>query len=76
MLVAGVMVSLFAISYSLALGRPVPPDVPAGLVSGDSRPVALAADLERVTDQGLSFRRLASPSAAERAIGKPEFRSS
>jgi hypothetical protein len=62
---------LFGGSFSLAMGRPVPHDVPAGLVGVVSaREAPVAAALEAQTDGGLAFRHYPSPDAAERAIGE------
>lgn len=66
MTIALTLASLFAVSYSLALGRPTPHHIPAALVGPAGAPAVAA--LERVTGYGLQFEPLASPAVAEHAI--------
>ena len=62
------MACLFVVSYSLALGRPIPHHIPAGLVGDTSTQPKLVAQLETATHGGLAFRPYRSVAAAERAI--------
>src|SRR5919198_759300 len=62
------MACLFVVSYSLALGRPIPHHIPAGLVGDTATQPKLVAQLETATHGGLAFRPYRSVSAAERAI--------
>jgi hypothetical protein len=62
------MASLFVVSYSLALGRPTPHHIPAGLVGDAASRPALVARLQAATHGGLAFRPYRSVAQAERAI--------
>jgi hypothetical protein len=62
------MASLLVVSYSLALARPVPHHIPAGLVGDAAARPALVARLEAATHGGLAFRRYRSVAEAKRAI--------
>lgn len=68
--IAVTMAGLFALSYSLALGRPTPHHIPAGIVGSPAAHRRLIASLEAQTDGALAF--IAYPSAADasRAIGQ------
>ncbi len=68
--IAVTMASLFAISYSLALGRPTPHHVPAGIVGETAADADLVPALERATSQGLAFRAYGSLGALERAMAE------
>jgi hypothetical protein len=66
--IACVMASLFAASYSLALGRATPHHIPAALV-GDARAQAsVVAAVESATNRSLRLRSYPSTAAAEHAI--------
>jgi hypothetical protein len=71
--IAVAMGGAFALSYSLALGRPTPHHVPTGIV-GDaaSRPQLMSA-LEAATDDGLQFRRYPSAGAAQEALSEQDI---
>jgi hypothetical protein len=73
MAIAITMAGLFVLSFSLALGRPTPHNVPAGLVGNGSRLAALVAALQRETDHGLAFEPYASLASAERAIDEQQI---
>jgi len=66
--IAVTMASVFAVSYSLALARPTPHHIPAGIVGERAAAPAAIAALERATHGGLAFRPYPSAPAAERAI--------
>jgi hypothetical protein len=68
MTIAVAMASLFAVSYTLALGRPLPHHVPAAVIGNPGRHRALIGALEAVTDHGLDLYRFGSVNAAKRAI--------
>ena len=71
--IAVIMASLFALSYSLALGRPSPHQIPAGIV-GDPRPhLALEAALEAQTHGALVFHPYPSVAAAKHAISEQQI---
>jgi hypothetical protein len=67
--IAITMASLFAISYSLALGRPTPHHVPANIVGRPGAAPLLVTALEQATKNGLELIPAASVEAARRAIG-------
>lgn len=69
MAVAIVMASVFAVSYSLALGRPVPHHVPTAIVGSPASRPALVSALEAATRDGLDLRTYGSLSRVERMIG-------
>jgi hypothetical protein len=62
------MASLFAGSYSLALGRATPHHIPAALIGDRSTQATVVAAVEGAAHGSLSFRTYASTAAAERAI--------
>lgn len=66
--IAVTMGGAFAISYSLALGRPTPHHVPTGVVGESPMRPAFVRSLEAATDGGLDFRRYPSAAAAEQAL--------
>jgi hypothetical protein len=66
--VACVMASLFAASYSLALGRATPHHIPAALVGDHVSHGTVVTALERAAHGSLSFRPYATAAAAEHAI--------
>ncbi len=68
MTIAVAMASLFAVSYTLALGRPLPHHVPAAVIGNPRRHRALIGALEVATDHGLDLYRFGSVNAAERTI--------
>ena len=70
--VACVLGPLFATSFTLALDRPKPDDVPAGLVVNPSTRRA-AAELEARTDGSLAFRRYPTTATVAEAIGKQQI---
>jgi hypothetical protein len=68
--IAVTMASLFAVAYSLALGRPTPHHVPVGLVGGTAADADLVPALQRTTSQGLAFHAYGSVAALERAMAE------
>lgn len=66
--VATTMAAVFVTSYSLALGRATPHEIPIGLVGSEARSPGLVAALERGVDGQLAFQPYASAGAAEAAI--------
>jgi hypothetical protein len=66
--VATIMASLFVTSYTLALGRPVPHHIPAGIVGASPPEPPLVKELEGALHGALDFRPYASTAAAQRAI--------
>ncbi len=66
--IAMVMASLFVASYSLALGRPTPHHIPAGVVGNPAADPTLIAGLESATRHGLELHPFPSAAAAEQAI--------
>jgi hypothetical protein len=64
--------SLFVVSYSLALGDPVPHRIDAALVGDGTRQPGAVDAAERVAHGGLVFRRYASLPAALHAINEQE----
>ena len=61
--------ALFVASYSLVLGRPMPRDIPAGIV-GDARvQQEVVSQLESATGGSLAFRTFDSVAAVQRALG-------
>jgi hypothetical protein len=68
MAVAVAMASLFAVSYSLALGRPVPHHVPTAVVGSLNARPALVHALQTATGDGLELRPDRSLSRAEHMI--------
>jgi hypothetical protein len=68
MAIAVAMAVVFAISYSLALGRPTPHHIPAAVVGDSSRRPALIRSLEAATHAGLDLHSYASLARAKQAI--------
>jgi hypothetical protein len=66
--IAIAMAALFAASYSLALGRPTPHHIPAGVVGDPEAEPALIAGLEQATHNGLRLQPFPSRAAAERDV--------
>jgi hypothetical protein len=65
------MVALFAVSYSLVLGRATPHHIQAGLVDGATRQRPDVVDsIERVTGGSVAFRPLASETQARTAMAE------
>jgi hypothetical protein len=70
MAIAVIMSSVFAVSYSLALGRPTPHHIPAAVIGDPASHPAIVRALEAGTRDGLDLRRYASTSEAERMIAE------
>ncbi len=68
--IGSAMACLFAVSYTLALGRPILRHIPAALVGAPSRHPAVVAALEKELGHGLDLVRSPTPGAAERAIAE------
>jgi hypothetical protein len=68
--IAIAMSALFAISYSLALGRPAPHHIPGGVVGDPRSRPALVNALEAATRGGLDLHRYGSTAAAERTLAE------
>jgi hypothetical protein len=68
--IAIVMAALFVASYSLALGRPTPHNIPAGVVGNQAAEVPLIAALKSATGHGLALQPFPSAAAAQRAIAE------
>src|ERR1700760_2766111 len=68
MAIAVTMVSIFAVSYTLALGRPTPHDIPAAVVGHPARRAGVIRALEAATGSGLRLSRYTSLARAEHAI--------
>jgi hypothetical protein len=66
--IAAIMATLLATSYSLALGRPSPHHISAGVAPGTAHQRALVRELELATGGGLAFRRYDTAAVARRAI--------
>jgi hypothetical protein len=66
--IACVMASLFAGSYSLALGRATPHHIPAALIGDRTTQAAVLGTVERAAHGSLNFRAYPSTAAAARAI--------
>jgi hypothetical protein len=71
--IAMAMVCLLAVSYSLALGRPTPHHIPAGVVGQPTRHDGLISALEAHTHAALALRRYPTAAAAARAVSKQEI---
>jgi hypothetical protein len=67
MAIAVTMVSIFAVSYTLALGRPTPHDIPAAVVGHLARRPGVIPALEATTDNSVRLSSYAS--LARAAIG-------
>jgi hypothetical protein len=65
---ATLVASVFAVSYSLALGRPVPRRIPAAVVGGSHLEASVVAALQHRLDGSLVLRRYPSVPAARRAL--------
>jgi FtsH-binding integral membrane protein len=68
MAIAVTMVAIFAVSYTLALGRPTPHDIPAGVVGDTGRRPGTIRALQDAAGSGLSLTRYASLARAKHAI--------
>lgn len=68
--IAVTMAGLFALSYSLALGRPTPHDIPAGIVGPPAAHRRLIASLQAQTKGALAFAAYSSAADASKAIGE------
>jgi hypothetical protein len=68
MAIAVTMVSIFAVSYTLALGRPTPHDIPAAVVGRSARRTGVIRGLEAGTGNGLRLSRFASLAGAKHGI--------
>jgi len=64
--------AVFATSYSLALGRAKPHEIPIGLVGNANGSPGIVAALERGVDGQLAFRSYDSARDAETAIGEQQ----
>jgi hypothetical protein len=67
------LATLFAVLYSLALGRPTPHHIPAGLVGPSAASPHAVPDLEHALSGSLELRRFAHPRDARRAIRRQEI---
>ncbi len=67
------MAGLFVTSYSLALGRPTPHHIPAGVVGNPGTQPGMIAALEAATRDGLKLTRYPSVAAAEQAIAEQKI---
>ena len=70
MAIAVTMVSVFAVSYTLALGRPTPHDIPAAIVGHPAHRPGVVPALEAATGNGLRLTRYASLARAKHAIAE------
>jgi hypothetical protein len=70
MTIAVTMVSIFAVSYTLALGRPTPHDIPAAVVGSRAHRPGVIPALETATGNGLRLTPYASLAHAEHAISE------
>jgi hypothetical protein len=70
--VACLLGTAFGGSFTVALDRPRPSQVPAGIVVGPSTHQA-AAEIEARTQDGLAFRPYPTPAAVKRAIDQQEI---
>ena len=68
MTIAVTMVSIFAVSYTLALDRPTPHDIPAAVVGHPAHRPGVIPALEAATGNGLRLFRYTSLAGAKRAI--------
>jgi hypothetical protein len=66
--IAVTMASIFAVSYTVALARPTPHNIPAGVVGDPARRPGMLAALEGATQNGLRVTRYASLALARHAI--------
>ena len=65
------MASIFAVSYTVALARPTPHDIPAGVIGVPAHRPGVLAALEGATQNGLRVTRYAS---LARALPAPRAR--
>jgi hypothetical protein len=70
MAIAVTMVSIFAVSYTLALGRPTPHDIPAAVVGHLARQPGVIPALEAATGNSVRLTSYASLARAEHAISE------
>ena len=70
--IASMMGAVFATSYSLALGRAKPHEIPIGLVGDENRSPGVVGALERSVGGQLAFRPYRSARAVEVAIGEQQ----
>ena len=68
MAIAVTMVSIFAVSYTLALGRPTPHDIPAAVVGHSAHRRGVIPALQNATGNGLHLSRYRSLARAKRGI--------
>jgi hypothetical protein len=68
MAIAVTMASIFAVSYTLALGRPTPHDIPAAVVGHPAHRPDVIPALEAATGNGLRLYRYASLARAKHGI--------
>ena len=68
MTIAVTMVSIFAVSYTLALGRPTPHDIPAAVVGRPADRPGVIPALEAATGNGLRLTPYRSMARAKHAI--------
>jgi hypothetical protein len=68
--IAIAMASLFVASYTLALGRPMPHHLPAGIVGNPVQQPELVNALEAATRDAIEFQPYPSTSAAQTALGE------
>ncbi len=73
MAIAVTMASIFTVSYTLALGRPTPHDIPAAVVGHPAHRPALISALEAATGNGLHFSRYTSLARATRGIDEQQI---
>jgi hypothetical protein len=70
MAIAVAMASVFAVSYTLALGRPTPHNIPAAVVGHPARRPGVIRALEAATGNGLRLTPYASLARARHAIAE------
>jgi hypothetical protein len=70
--IASITGAVFVTSYSLALGRAKPHEIPIGLVGNPNGSPGIVAALERGVDGQLAFRSYDSARDAETAIGEQQ----
>jgi hypothetical protein len=71
--IAVAMACLLAVSYTLALGRPTPRRIPAGVVGDPARHKGLISALETQTHGALGLRRYPTAAAAGRAVSEQQI---
>ncbi|HEY2320229.1 MAG TPA: hypothetical protein VGH67_18115, partial [Solirubrobacteraceae bacterium] len=72
MVIAVTMASIFAVSYTLALGRPTPHDIPAAVVGHPARRPGVIPALEAATGNGLRLTSYASLARAKHAVDEQQ----